>query len=416
MSDQPFKDLRKLYIKNLIEADIEIILKICRKLPGFVDYNRSVTKCGTRFLLFPYFETQNDATNAREVLIAKNYKVDYANTKRPEPQPDNPSVEFNENDPYGICIRCGTNAYYNCARCDDFYCSVDCQKIDWPFHKLHCYPMPELIPSKIHKNLLMEKTMKKTNESKVSEAASVDSNDRSVEAKIAHETNHQNMSPRRKMHSLVNGDDTAAQSSTTIAKTVTINLPTSQSIPNDSEVFITYVRNHRTLYIRSVATHDAYTKLMHDVAEAALIAPNLDSFPCPKQDMVLAPYEGIYYRGMVLACNTLAGLVRVAFVDFGNTEEVPFNQLKVLPNDLCQRPRLILIVNLKNVNDNPEPKEALAMQQYLENLSELSESAEVLKVHGSDNVIAKNDTVELLDLKFNRSINEKLNFLLNNRS
>lgn len=403
MSEQPLKDLRKLCVMNLIEQEIDIIIKMCKAIPGFIDFNRSVN--GNKFLIFPYFKAQSEAANAREAIIAKGYKVDYANTKRPEPQPISPPDDFNGNDPYGICIRCGKNAYYNCQRCDDFYCSVDCQKIDWPIHKLNCFPMPELIPSKIHKNLLIAKTMRNVKLNGSTAATSGSSNDRSVEA------NNQNVTPRR--NSLLNGVATAAaQSSSTPppSTTATINLPISQSIPNDSEVLITYVRSHKTVYIRSVATHGAYTKLMQDVAEAALIAPHLESFPCPKKDMVLAPFEDIYYRGMVLACNSLAGLVRIAFVDFGNTEEIPFNKLKVLPNELWQRPRLILIVNLKNVKDD---KQAEAMKKYLENLSELNEAAEILKVHGDGTCIDKNDTVELLDLKSNQSISEKLNCLLN---
>lgn len=408
MSELQFKDLKKLCIHNLQEPDINIILNICKDLRGYADYNRAASSSGSKFLLFPFFKTPSDAANAKEILSAKGYKIDYANTRRPDPQPINPStVDFNEIEPYGICIRCGQCAYYNCARCDDFYCSIDCQKTDWPVHKLHCFPMPELVPSKVHTNLLKSLKNVKLEDSKASEATRLE------------ETNHQNvLSPRQKPHSLSNGDssavateiptNTAAAASAT-AITATINFPISQSIPNNSEVWITYVRNHQTVYIRSVATDDAYKELLNDCAAAALTAPKLDAFPTPKKDMVLAKYERIYYRGMVLACNTLAGLVRIAFVDFGNTEEVPFSELKVLSNELCQRPRLILIVHLKNVNADAEPEQVADMKEYLE---KLSESSEKLKVRGDGAYIEKGDTIELLDIKTNQSINAKLNRIL----
>lgn len=113
----------------------------------------------------------------------------------------------------------------------------------------------------------------------------------------------------------------------------------------------------------------------------------------------------------MLKSNECSGLVRVAFIDFGNAEEVQFNQLRKLPDELKQRPRLTILVKLKNVKDNPDPEEALAMKEYLEKISEDRECKE-LDVHGDNAHIEKNDTVELLDKDSKQSINEKLNRLI----
>lgn len=121
--------------------------------------------------------------------------------------------------------------------------------------------------------------------------------------------------------------------------------------------------------------------------------------------------EDYYYRGLVLECNECSGLVRIAFIDFGNTEEVEFSKLKILPDELKQRPRLILLVKLKNVKDNPEADERLAMKEYLEKNSE-EHTDKVLEVHGDAEYIEKNDTVELLDMDSKESINERLNRLI----
>lgn len=434
MSDQQNKDLRKLCIKNLNEAEVDRVLNMCREFAEVISHNVHNNRAGNQnmCMLFPFFNSKHDAEKAKEGLTAEGLTVDYANTKRPEPRspPDtsvgNISADSNRSDPYGICIRCGQNAYYNCARCDDFYCSVDCQKIDWPVHKLHCFPMPELLPSRTRQTSTNGKAPKRP----VTEAApQQSSNDRSVEAPaaisngtelVAPETSH-GVSSRQKMHSSSNGgDNTVSQPSTstststptaTATRAAAIKLPPAKSIPNDSEVFITFVRSHQAVYIRSVATSDAFIALAVDVAEAALTASNLEAFPCLKEDMVLAPYDGIYYRGLVLSCDTDSRLVRIAFIDFGNTEEVPFHQLKVLPDELSQRPRLTLMVKLKNVKDNPEEEEVKAMKLYLEKLSEWNDSVKV-KVHGAGADIEKNDAVELLDLDTNQSITEKLNRLL----
>lgn len=46
---------------------------------------------------------------------------------------------------FGQCNRCQRRAELKCRRCGDFYCSHVCQKTDWPSHKRHCFPMPELV-------------------------------------------------------------------------------------------------------------------------------------------------------------------------------------------------------------------------------------------------------------------------------
>lgn len=420
MSEQLCKDFRKLCIKNVNESDVDKVLSICEEYAKVISHNVHNNRNGNKnqCMLFPNFNTKSDASKTKDALEAiYGYMVDYANTKRTEPQspPAGTSTSFNANDPHGICIRCGQHAYYNCGRCDDFYCSVDCQKIDWPVHKLNCFPMPELLPSRIHQNLISTKSTKKP----ATEAAPVhSSNDRTVEA-TASIPNGTKTSPQQKEHALSNGHNnaTAATSQTSSPSTTTkspanVSLPIAQRIPNNSEVFITYVRSHQKVYIRSVATDDAYKTLLNDVFEAALTAPNLQSFPRAKTDTVLAPFDDIYYRGFVLECNEITRIVRVAFIDFGNIEDVPFDKLKVLPEELCQRPRLPLITNLKNVRDNLKPGEEKIMQNYLESISETNEAAHVLKVRGEGAYIEKNDTVELIDLHTDQLISDKLNSLL----
>lgn len=154
--------------------------------------------------------------------------------------------------------------------------------------------------------------------------------------------------------------------------------------------------------------------LIKDVVAAASTAPNLKAYPYPKEDYVLAPFDGSYYRGIVLACNENAGQVRIGYIDFGNSQDVPFSTLKVLPNELKERPRRTFIVKLKGLKDEPEQNEAIAMKGYLESISENGEP-QLLKVTGERAHIEANDTVELFDVISNRSINDKLNSMVQKR-
>ncbi|XP_037937818.1 putative uncharacterized protein DDB_G0287457 [Teleopsis dalmanni] len=45
-----------------------------------------------------------------------------------------------------ICERCYKKASHTCARCGEPYCSENCQRIDWPNHRLVCRKMPDLVP------------------------------------------------------------------------------------------------------------------------------------------------------------------------------------------------------------------------------------------------------------------------------
>lgn len=404
MSDQ-LKDLRKLCIQNATGPD-ELYINACKQFAELHDYNRP--RSGKKDNFFAHFKTAEDASKTMEGLrYIFHFRVNYANTRRPETSSTNFPNEPNDNRPYGICIKCGKHAYYNCERCGDFYCSTDCQSIDWLLHKLNCFPMPKLIPSKslpFRKEL--EKSMEslKLNDPIMPKAASIQSNGRSVAAGTTVRDNQDANFLEKTSQRLCNGD-VAAQSSTTVNNEVT-----SEKISNGSEVLITHVRSYQTAYIRSVAANDVYTKLLNDTAAAALTASHLKAYPCPKQDYVLAPYEGIYYRALVLSVNELIGSVRIAFIDFGNQEDVPFDTLKVFPNELKERPRLTLMIQLKNVRDDPDVKKALAMKHYLEEISELGMGL-VLKANGNGSHIEKNDSVELIDMDSNQSITDRLNRL-----
>lgn len=48
----------------------------------------------------------------------------------------------------GVCEACGQAATLKCSRCNDFYCSPQCQKSDWLKHRATCFKMPALVQAK----------------------------------------------------------------------------------------------------------------------------------------------------------------------------------------------------------------------------------------------------------------------------
>lgn len=90
------------------------------------------------------------------------------------------------------------------------------------------------------------------------------------------------------------------------------------SIPNNTEIYITHVRSHRQIYIRSALTNEEYAKLINEVEEVSKTQPKLTVYPT-RNDVVMAPFDGMYYRAMVISCNKPEGMVKVGFIDFGNS-------------------------------------------------------------------------------------------------
>lgn len=218
----------------------------------------------------------------------------------------------------------------------------------------------------------------------------------------------QDMSARQKVLLLSNCSDSDRRSTNAVTNGVILN-----TIPNDGEVLITHVKNYSSVYIRSYAANDEFSRLITEVDEASKTAPNLKSYPS-RNEVVMAPFEGMYYRGFVISSNENAGTVRVGYMDFGNSEEVAFKSIKVLPKELKEERRYTFLVNLKNVKEEAEPNEAIAMVNHLESLSE-NASATLLKVKGDKPDITVKDYVELFHVISNQSVNETLNAMVQKR-
>lgn len=124
----------------------------------------------------------------------------------------------------------------------------------------------------------------------------------------------------------------------------------SKSIKSQSNVKLTCILNLRNVYVRPSdrIAEIEFNKLLNDVATEAKTAKYLAVAP-KVGTLVLAPFEDIYHRGLVLKiCNDSAV---IAFIDFGNIEKLNINQLKIMSDDLKGRQRLVQKLILKNVSN-----------------------------------------------------------------
>lgn len=115
---------------------------------------------------------------------------------------------------------------------------------------------------------------------------------------------------------------------------------------SNSRIIITYVINHRKVYIRSGepdASQD-YIRTQLDCAEYEKTAPPMRGLPS-KGDILLARFDGQFYRALVLNVIS-AEEITVGFIDFGNKATVSFNDTKTLSAELQSRPRHTVQVTL----------------------------------------------------------------------
>ncbi|XP_031636231.1 uncharacterized protein LOC116349100 [Contarinia nasturtii] len=359
---------------------------------------------------------------------------------------ENGSVEAGSvnktNQPYGKCLRCTDKAYHNCGRCGDFYCSVECQASDWLKHKRECFPMPKLVPAKstysLHAGNSDSVETVKSPQTKKLDAANgeqkmlqgsppLPKSDCVVATKSSHTSDITSSEKRPLIDESVAADKKAAPSPRARLLSQASNGPTSQPaapmtppaasvtssaasgmeidlIEDGSEVFINYVKSHQMVYVRSVAKDTEFSKMITEVGEASKNAPKLATYPV-RNDIVMAPYDGLYYRAIVIKINKETASVHVGFIDFGNSVEVLFNQLKELPNELQQHRRMTTAVVLKDIQNEFEPEEIDEMKLYLEGLCA---NETKLKIKGDNSFVHTKDLVELFDIITNQSINDEI--------
>lgn len=123
------------------------------------------------------------------------------------------------------------------------------------------------------------------------------------------------------------------------------------SEPLGKTVKITYVVNHRMLFVRPADDKQevAFVKLLNDTVKCAIDAKTYTSLPSVSS-LVLAKFD--YYQRALVLKHLNDTEVAVAFIDFGNIEIRKFSELKIMPTDLQNRKRFATKIQLKNINED----------------------------------------------------------------
>lgn len=176
--------------------------------------------------------------------------------------------------------------------------------------------------------------------------------------------------------------------------------------PNNTKVVISYIHNHRCIFIRSVepAAEFDYQKIQTDCAEYVKIAMPLTVLPL-KGHIVLARYhlDSMYYRALVVKAID-EGNIKVAFIDFGNTEKTKLSELKHLREDLQLRRMYNFRVLLDGVDEKLNNQDVM---NFLKGLVH----TKILKLLYDDTKPLKDALVKLVDTVTGGILNERVHSL-----
>ncbi|KAH8383016.1 hypothetical protein KR009_006247, partial [Drosophila setifemur] len=225
----------------------------------------------------------------------------------------------------GNCVLCAIAAERACQKCGDFYCSEDCQKMDWQRHRYICFPMPALVYPQS-----FSAYQSKADKTKVGEVGPAP-----VSTPTPLSTN-----PIR-----LNGKIQGQKHSSNTA------MP-----PSHSLVFLTGFRSGNRCHIRDACeTADkAFNEISEKINAVGKELPRLMS--AKVGDLCLTHHNGMFKRAHVLSCYGKES-ANVLLMDYGSIKSSSLSELRTISPDLISLPCFSKVVQLKNVphynyNDN----------------------------------------------------------------
>uniref|UniRef100_A0A182PIY6 MYND-type domain-containing protein n=1 Tax=Anopheles epiroticus TaxID=199890 RepID=A0A182PIY6_9DIPT len=286
-----------------------------------------------------------------------------------------------------VCAACRNNgASFQCFVCGIFYCGEQCQRADWPAHIMQCMPrlvratnafvpnIPQMIApmgafhgmheepgrwnnsmenvqqrQSVHRNEPVAGSSKQSAKGqntgalpKVPPACNVPTNVLKSMAVKRHqeqavpstssETGTPNAQPPNEAKPAKDGSKLIKRMQQKTAPKRTIQYAT---FPLEGEnVKISYVADsHLYVYRAGLEENGQSNRYIEFVKRSIECARKVTEFirsPPKVEDVLFAPFDGDYYRAIVRSVE--GAQVSVFFPDFGNTQTVEWNELKIIPD------------------------------------------------------------------------------------
>lgn len=136
-------------------------------------------------------------------------------------------------------------------------------------------------------------------------------------------------------------------------------IPESEPINPNDKVVISSVSDIHTVFVRPKQAKESFQNINAEGVSEAASGKKLTALP-ERNDMVLAPYENHYYRAIVMKAKSKVQPIEVAFIDFGNADEVKFDDLKEISDRLAAHKKVITKITLKPIPEQLKAAEVLS--------------------------------------------------------
>lgn len=223
------------------------------------------------------------------------------------------------------CFVCNKNYNFTCSRCGEFYCSKQCQSVDWPDHKYVCFTMPDLImrspQSSAHHNVVGNRFNN------------------------IQEHSDQKTTPESEPKTFIFAD----------------------APKKNEDVILLNIRSGNTFWIRACSSDGEYTKNAKDFDQHGRNGENLSTLP-QKNDCVLVRHERKFVRALVLHVESEAK-IEVALADIGRIVTKPMQDMRQLSDDLIRRKRYNFRLVLEHIPKIMEPDSFTRLLNFVNNRS-----------------------------------------------
>ncbi|XP_059622114.1 uncharacterized protein LOC132265440 [Phlebotomus argentipes] len=395
-------------------------------------------------LVFVEYETADDCKNAIEVInndcsLTFRAKMCVEKSEKQNRRSDSQKISVSSSRQsvakMPLCVLCEKPATFMCERCLDPYCSAICQDVHWSSHRAICRRKPRLVPFENSDEIIAEGLPEFTTPSNDSMS------DKNAYESFAKPTKKVLTNGVPKTPTLLNGNERnqsqdvpkedvpkqhsampevpetlpqpalAAASPEQPVKTmrkILADIPRVEFPPSGTTIAVVYVpekENNNAMFIRAQETRDTMKKILDTAKTYAEKLPDLQKPPVYGQ-LYLAPFltepnDDNWYRVLAKTFKPDTMTVIVAYIDFGNTDEVPMTSLKEMPNEMIQLPRVSFRVVLNGITSFEDSDKA---RRYR---TELTQRLLVMKYEGEPDMMATQ--VNLYEVDSDMCINKFFN-------